>query len=232
MLLLPLAHAPAPNRVITSAAPSPMWVSTDPLVLGRPGLLFHGHTLPHCSWGLGASDPSHTLGISSPRDLQAATPPPRLGRHSTQTSPTPWPQHPTLPPPAVCPAHSHFLTPRDPRFLAPGGLASPWLKSPGSIAPLKLPPPPLASLPSTSSLGQVCSLRPAAPGRLPTAHSWVAGGGATFRPGESHLSSRPSASAASGGARPLTQHPHFLASLRHLVRPSAPQPQGTHVLLA
>lgn len=104
MLLPPLAHAPAPNRVTTSAAPSPMWVSTDPLVLGRSGILFHGHTLPHCSWGLGVRDPSRILGISSPNDQQAATHPPRLGCHSTQTLPTPWPQHPTLPLPAVCPA--------------------------------------------------------------------------------------------------------------------------------
>lgn len=59
---------------------------------------------------------------------------------------------------ACCLSSSHFLTPRDPRFLAPGGLVLSWLKSPGSITPLKSPSLPLASLASTSSLGQICSL--------------------------------------------------------------------------
>ena len=51
---------------------------------------------------------------------------------------------------------------------------------------------------STSSLGHICSLCPVASACCPlTTHTWVSGG-AAFQPGESHLSSRPSASGAFG----------------------------------
>lgn len=178
-MLLPLAHAPAPNRVITSAAPSLMWVSTDPLVLGRSGLLFHGHTLPRCSWGLGVSDPSRTLGNSSPNNLQAATPHPVLA-----TTP-PRPHLPRGHSILLCPrllsvqlTPSHFLTPRDPRFLAPGGLVLPLAEISRfnhalevTFTSLGLSGFHIVSWPSLQPL--TCCIRPAARS-LPTA-GWLEG---------------------------------------------------------
>lgn len=92
--LVATSPRPCSKQGHSLCCPSPMWVSTDPLILGRSGLLFHGHTLPHCSWGLGVSDPSRILGISLPQhDSRHAHPRPVLAATPPRAYLPPWPQH-------------------------------------------------------------------------------------------------------------------------------------------